>query len=150
MSCNNSSSLKNRNMKSCERYYTNNAQTLIAGGTDILTLGAKVVDTGVSIEADTQSYTTVTKGLYHISGDIVVTSATADGNGTFSVYMDGVQLPCTIRQFTTVDGSVAVHTETDLYLNGCCCEVSHTFTFVVESTTAVGTVTSCTGITKLA
>lgn len=148
MSCGNS--IKNRNFKSCERFYNNNSQALTAGTTLVLTLGAKVVDTGVSIETDTQSYSTVTKGLYHISGDVVITSAVADGNGTFSVYMDGVQLPCTVRAFTTVDGSIAVHTETDLYLDSCCCSVNHTFTFVVTSTTAVGTVTNCTGITKLA
>lgn len=147
MSC--GKSVKNKNMKSCERYYNNNAQALLAAGTLVLTLGAKVVDTGVSIDPDTQSYSVLTKGLYHISGDIVVTSAAA-GNGTLSVYMDGVQLPCTIRNFTTQEGSTPVHTETDLYLDSCCCEVNHTFTFVVTSTTAVGTVTNCTGITKLA
>lgn len=148
MSCGNS--VKNKNMKSCERYFNNNAQALTNGNTTVLTLGAKVVDTGVSIEADTQSYTVVTKGLYHISGDIVLTSTTAGDGATFSVYMDGVQLPCTIKPFETIVGAVTVHTETDLYLSSCCCDVNHTFTFVVASSGAVGTLTCCTGITKLA
>lgn len=149
MSC--GTSIKNKNMKSCERYYNNNAQTLAVEGTTQLALGTKVVDTGVSIETDIQSMTTLTKGLYHIAADIAIDTVTA-GNAVFSVFMDGVQLPCTFKPLTLVaDSQLAVHTETDLYLDACCCNVSHTFTFVLASTTAAATVNNfCAGITKLA
>lgn len=147
MSCSNS--VKNRNMKSCARYYNNNTQTLTVGNTLQLALGTKVVDTGVSIEAQPQSLTTTTKGLYHISADIALDTVTA-GNVTYSVYMDGVQLPCTLKPLTLVaDSEISVHTETDLYLDACCCSVSHTFTFVLTSTTGAGTVNNfCVGIIK--
>lgn len=149
MSC--GTSLKNKNMKSCARYYNNNAQTLAVGGTLQLAIGTKVVDTGISIDADLQSLTTVTKGLYHISSDIALDTVTV-GNVVYSVYMDGVQLPCTVKPLTLVaDSENAVHTETDLYLDACCCSVNHTFTFVLASTTGSGTVNNfCVGITKLA
>lgn len=149
MSC--GTSLKNRNMKSCARYYNNNAQTLAVGSTLQLALGTKVVDTGVSIESDLQSLTTVTKGLYHVTADIALDTVTA-GNVVFSIYMDGIQLPCTYKPLTILaDNETAVHTETDLYLDACCCTVNHTFTFVLASTTGAGTVNNfCAGITKLA
>lgn len=149
MSCGNT--VKNKNYKSCARFYNNNAQSIPVGTSNQLSLGSKVVDTGVSIESDLQSLSTVTKGLYHISADIALDTVTA-GNLTFSVYMDGVQLPCTVKPLTIVaDSQIAVHTETDLYLDSCCCSVNHTFTFVVSSTTGAGTVTNfCVGITKLA
>lgn len=149
MSC--GTSIKNKNMKSCARFFNNNAQNLAVAGTTQLALGTRVVDTGVSIETDIQSMTTLTKGLYHIAADIAIDTVTA-GNAVFSVYMDGVQLPCTYKPLTLVaDSQIGVHTETDLYLDACCCNVSHTFTFVLTSTTAAATVNNfCAGITKLA
>lgn len=149
MSC--SASLKNAHMKSCARYYNNNAQAVAVGTTTQLALGTRVVDTGVSIENDLQSLTTLTKGLYHISGDIAIDTVTA-GNVVFAVFMDGVQLPCTVKPLTLVaDSEIGVHTETDLYLDACCCSVSHTFTYVITSTTGAATVNNfCAGITKLA
>lgn len=149
MSCGNS--VKNKNYKSCARYYNNNAQTVAVGGTTQLALGTRVVDTGVSIENDLQSLTTLTKGLYHIAADIAIDTVTA-GDVVFAVYMDGVQLPCTYKPLTLVaDSRIGVHTETDLYLDACCCSVNHTFTFVVTSTTGAATINNfCAGITKMA
>lgn len=137
-------------MKSCERYYNNTIQNLPEDSTTQLTIaGAKVVDTGISIETQPQSYTTLKKGLYHIAGDVIIT-ATAAGLATFYIAMDGVALPCTIKTVTLAVGNNAVHTETDLYLDGCCNDISHNFTFeVLTDETATGTITHlCTGIIK--
>ncbi len=137
--------------KSCQRYYNNNPQSFVAG--QVLNLqiaGNRVVDTGVSIETQGQSMTTLKTGLYHISADVVI-SVTAASTGTLQVYMDGVPLPCTLRDLTLVAGANPVHVETDLPIEGCCCDVSHTFTFVFTSGTAVGSVLEfCCGILKLA
>lgn len=147
MSC--GKSLKNRYMKSCARYYSNTPIPFTAGSTTQLTInGSKVVDTGVSIDAQNMSYGINTKGLYHFSGDIVLDVATT-GTAVFSVYMDGVQLPCTIKPLNLPEGQFPIHTETDLYLDSCCCDVNHSFTYVLTSTTAVGNITNiCTGIIK--
>lgn len=139
------------NQKSCQRYYNNNPQAIAVGDSLTLTIaGAKVVDTGVSIETSGQSYEIVKPGLYHISGDVTIMGTTA-GDVQFVAYLDGVQLPCTFRMGTlTAAGYETIHTETDLSFQ-CGCE-SHVITFVVNSpNTAVGTVTEfCSGITKLA
>lgn len=136
--------------KSCQRYYNNNPQAFIAGQTVNIQMGNRVVDTGVAIETQGQSMTTLKTGLYRISADAVIT-ATAASTGVFQVYMDGVPLPCTLRDLTLVAGSNPVHTETDLVLDGCCCDVTHTFTFVFVSGTAVGNIAEfCAGILKLA
>lgn len=138
--------------KSCQRYYNNNAQTIEAGGTTQLVIkGNKVVDSGISIETESQNYTVVKKGLYHISADVVIDGTTA-GDVVLTVLMDGVALPCTIRPATLIAGSsTEIHTETDICLASCCCDVNHTFTFVLTSSTGAGTVTNfCSGILKLA
>lgn len=150
MSCSNSTN-KSCNQKSCQRYYNNNAQAFIAGQTiNLIIAGNKVVDSGISIETEPQNYTTVKTGLYHISGDVVI-DATTEGEATLQVYMDGVALPCTVKNVTLPVGNTAIHTETDLSLTGCCCNVSHSFTFVLTSVTAVGSVIEfCSGVLKLA
>lgn len=137
--------------KSCQRYYNNNPQAFVAGQTlQLQVAGNRVVDTGVSIETQGQSMTTLKTGLYHISADVVI-SVTAASTGVFQIYMDGVPLPCTLRDLTLVAGANPVHNETDLVLDACCCDVSHTFTFVFTSGTAVGNITEfCCGILKLA
>ena len=137
--------------KSCQRFYNNNEQTLAAATTTQLVIaGTRVVDTGVSIETQPQSYTTLKTGLYHIAGDVVV-EGSAGGTAVLQVYMDGVPLPCTKRTRTIpATGYVEIHTETDLCLDGCCCDVSHTFTYqITTDTTAAGAVVECcTGIIK--
>ena len=137
--------------KSCQRFYNNNAQAFAAGqAINLQVAGNRVVDTGISIETQGQSYTTLKTGLYHIAADIVVNATTA-GTGTFQVYMDGVPLPCTLKNVTFAAGFTPVHTETDLDLEACCCDVTHTFTFVFTSGTAVGSVVEfCSGTLKLA
>lgn len=138
--------------KSCQRFYNNNPQTLAVDSTTQLVIaGNRVVDSGISIETQPQSYNTVKTGLYHFSGDVVINLTTA-GVVVFRMLMDGVVLPCTIRTFTAGTGYREIHTETDLELDGCCCNVNHQFTFeVVTDTTAVGSVASfCSGVTKLA
>lgn len=144
-------SKKRANYKSCVRYYNNAKQTLTTNATNQMQiLGARVVDTGVSIETQPSSYTIVTKGLYHISGDVYI-NATASGVVQFVAYMDGVALPCTGVKQTIFVGENAVHIETDLEIDGCCA-VNKTITFnVITDTTAAGTVEHiCTGITKIA
>lgn len=137
--------------KSCQRYYNNNSQAFAAGQAITLQVaGNRVVDTGVAIETQGQSMTTLKTGLYHIAADIVAT-VTAASTGTFQVYMDGVPLPCTLKPLNFIAGANPVHAETDLELDGCCCDVTHTFTFVFTSGTAVGNITEfCAGILKLA
>lgn len=143
---------KNCNYKSCQRYYNNNPQAVaVSSNVQLIIEGTKVVDTGVSIETYPQNYTTLKTGLYHISGDVVVT-ATAAGLATLQVYMDGIPLPCTLKPITLAVGANPVHTETDLQIDGCCADVSHVFTYVLTTdATATGNVTQfCSGIVKLA
>lgn len=143
---------KRPNYKSCVRYYNNVNQPLLANTTtQVQIVGTKVVDTGVSIDTEPSSYTIVTKGLYHLSEDVVI-AATAVGVATVSIYMDGVMLPCTYNPRTLYVGNNTFHVETDLDIEGCCCDVSKNITFVITTdATAVGTILHvCTGITKLA
>ena len=145
-----SSSKKRPNYKSCVRYYNNAIQTLTADETtQIAIAGTRVTDTGVSIEAQPSSYTILTKGLYHISADIVI-NAIAPGNAAFTAYMDGVVLPCTFTNHRLAAGNNEIHFETDLLIDSCCCSVNKTITFSVTlDATATGSVVHvCTGIIK--
>lgn len=146
-----SKSLKTCKAKSCQRYYNTTAQPFAAAQTLQLQIaGAKVVDTGISIGTEPMNYTTLKTGLYHFAGDIVI-NATTGGAVRFSIYMDGVELPCTVRHTTLAAGFSEIHTETDLCLTGCCCDVEHSFTFMLRSDAAVGSVVEfCSGILKLA
>lgn len=151
MSCS-STSNKTCHDKSCQRYYNNNPQTLTAGGTLQLTIaGNRVVDSGIAIETEPQNFTTVKTGLYHIAGDIVI-NATAVGIATYAVYMDGVMMPCTLKTVTLNAGDTAIHTETDIRIEACCCNVNHSFAFVLASdgNLAGAVIESCHGMLKLA
>lgn len=151
MSCSNNSNKSCRD-KSCERYYNNNNQVLNAGTTiQLVIAGSKVVDSGIAIDVQPQSYTILKTGLYHISADVVV-DANVAGNVVFQVYMDGVALPCTTKTVTLAEGETAIHTETDLRLSACCCDVSHNFTFTLSSPAAAAgnVIEFCSGILKLA
>lgn len=153
MSCGSNRNHKNCNYKSCQRYFNNNSQPIAADtATQLVIKGTKVVDTGISIETEPQNYSTVKTGLYHIAGDIMV-AGTANGTAVAQIYMDGVPLPCTKRTRTiSANAFVEIHTETDLELDGCCCDVSHTFTFVIttDETAAGNVVEFCSGMLKLA
>lgn len=139
--------------KSCVRYFNNSPQTLAANAATVLTLaGAKVVNSGESIQVEPQSYDTVKIGLYRLAADAVIASSAA-GELTLQWYMDGVALPCTLRKVTLpATGNTEIHTETELTLSGCCCCVNHTFTLVATTdSTAAGSVAElCTGLLKLA
>lgn len=153
MACGNTSA-KTCSQKSITRYYNNNLQPLVAGGTLDLVLGSKVVDRGISIDVENQQYVVLKNGVYHIAGDIVFDSSAA-GYIEFRVLKDGRYLPCTLRTVSVAaDGNVSVHTETDFEVKGCCCNVNHTFTFEVISAgtgTAAGNVVEfCSGIAKIA
>ena len=152
MACNNGNGNR-AYQKSCVRYFNNAPQLLAADSENVLTLaGAKVVNSGSSIQVEPQSYDTVKIGLYHLAADAVI-AATAAGVLTLQWYMDGVALPCTLRKVTIpATGNTETHTETDLALSGCCCCVNHTFTLVATTdTTAAGSVVElCTGLLKLA
>lgn len=151
MSCGNSRH-KTCNDKSCQRFYNNSIQPLpVSTDLQLIIEGTKVVDTGLAIETQNMNYTTLKKGLYHIAGDVTL-EATAAGDVFFEVYMDGVALPCTRRSRTVTIGYNPIHTETDLYLDGCCCDISHVFTYRLRSDAgATGSVIEfCSGITKLA
>lgn len=140
-------------MKSCERYYNTATQSLDAGSTiNLIIAGNRVVDSGISIQAEAQSYNVLKPGLYRIEGDLLFDS-TATGDVILQIYKDGVALPCTMRRVTVpATGYTAIHTETDLQIESCCCNVNHQFTYVLTSAnTGAGDVTFlCTGIMKIA
>ena len=95
MACNNGNGNR-AYQKSCVRYFNNAPQLLAADSENVLTLaGAKVVNSGSSIQVEPQSYDTVKIGLYHLAADAVI-AATAAGVLTLQWYMDGVALPCTL------------------------------------------------------
>lgn len=151
MSCGNNRHKTCRD-KSCQRYYNNNRQPLaVSTELQLVIEGTRVVDTGISIDTQNQSYTTLQRGLYHITGDVTVESLAA-GDVIFEVYMDGVPLPCTKRSRTVAIGFNPIHTETDIYLDGCCCDVTHTFTYRLTSDAAVNgsVIEFCSGVLKLA
>lgn len=152
MSCGNSRNSKTCRNKSCQRFYNNNPQPIaVSSDVQLVIAGNRVVDTGISIETEPQNYITLKTGLYHFAGDVVI-DATAVGDVRFSIYMDGVELPCTVREKTLAVGMNEIHTETDLELSGCCCDVTHSFTYRLRTdTTATGNVVElCTGVLKLA
>lgn len=145
MACN----AMNRCVKSCVRYYNDAVQPVTADATvQLAVAGSRVVSTGTAVDVEPNSYTTLRTGLYHLSSDVVFECTTA-GDLEFNVLMDGVVLPCMTRSLTPTVGYNEIHTETDLYLSGCCPCVSHTFTYQLVSTGAVGSVLKvCTGIIK--
>lgn len=138
--------------RSCQRYYNTTAQPLVAGqALQLAIAGSRVVDTGVAIQTEPNNYTTNKTGLYHFSADVVL-EASAAGDVIFQMYMDGIPLPCTLREVNAVATSIReIHTETDLFLEGCCCDVTHNFTFILTSVdTAAGNVVHfCSGIVKM-
>lgn len=143
---------KNAHAKSCVRYYNNNAQAIAAGENTLQLVGARAVDSGISIQAEPMSYDIVKAGLYHIVADLTLT-ATTGGLVTLEWYLDGVPLPCTFRQVTAVaDVSEPMHTETELAIGGCCCDINKTLTLVLTAATGVvATINQlCTGVLKLA
>lgn len=151
MSCSNKCR-KSCHDKSCQRFYNNNSQAIEANAsTQLVIAGTKVVDSGISIETEPQNYTTLKTGLYHISGDVTI-NATAAGVAVLQVFMDGVAMPCTKKTISLIAGNNNIHTETDICISACCCDVSHTFTFVITTdATATGSVTEfCSGMLKLA
>lgn len=142
---------KNRFNKSCVRYYNNIPQPVTADESiQLQIVGAKVVDSGISIEAENLSYNILKAGLYHFSGDVII-NTTTPGIATLQMYMDGVPLPCTAREVTCLAGNTQIHTETDLWLTGCCCDIDHSFTFILTSDAVEGNVVEfCSGVTKIA
>lgn len=149
MSCFNSS--KSRCMKSCARNYNNTSQLFLPESVNVLTVaGAKVVDTGIAIDTEPQSYATAYSGLYHIEADVTIAATTA-GAVTLQWYMDGVALPCTYtEQYVAVAQVDTVHLETDLFFESCCGKVNHVFTLLLTAdATAAGAVTHiCSGVIK--
>lgn len=138
--------------KSCQRFYNNNIQTLpVSTDLQLIIEGSRVVDSGISIETQNQTYTILKTGLYHITADVTLESL-APGDVVFQAYMDGVPLPCTKRSRTVAVGYNPIHTETDLELDGCCCDVTHTITFRLQSDAAVNgsVIEFCSGVLKLA
>ena len=77
MACNNGNGNR-AYQKSCVRYFNNAPQLLAADGENVLTLaGAKVVNSGSSIQVEPQSYDTVKIGLYHLAADAVIAATAA-------------------------------------------------------------------------
>ena len=149
MACNNGNGNR-AYQKSCVRYFNNAPQLLAADSENVLTLaGAKVVNSGSSIQVEPQSYDTVKIGLYHLAADAVI-AATAAGVLTLQWYMDGVALPCTLKR-VTLPASGNAEIQPAQQICDCCC-VNHTFTLVAttDSTAAGSVIELCTGLLKLA
>lgn len=146
---------KNKNCyaKSCVRYYNDATQTFVAETPLTLQIaGARVVDSGISIDAQPSSYTILKRGIYHLSADIDFT-ADAVGTVVLGAYLDGVLLPCTrIVRSTSANSPITAHYETDLEFDNCCCDITKNITFGITGGAGVGgTITHiCTGITKIA
>ena len=151
MACNCKSN-KNCYAKSCQRFYNNNVQNFSETPTTLQITGTRVVDSGISISTEPNNYVINKKGLYHISADVTFT-ALAAGLVTVQAYLDGVAMPCTLENVTaTANALTPVHIETDVQFDSCCCDVSHSITFVIVGGAGVtGTVNKiCSGITKVA
>lgn len=140
---------------SCARTYNNTAQTVAAGAiTNIITLGNQVVLTGNGIATTQNGFITYKAGTFHLDALIDILGTTA-GDITFSAYLDGVQLPCTVNIATLVaDRHSVVPISTDIYFEKLCpCNnrVRHTITFVANSAGAgVGTIVNvCAGMTEI-
>lgn len=143
MNCN-----KNPYAKSCIRVYNPVDQAFTAADTTLVLQGTSVVNSGCSLTLNPSSIQVNKSGLYHISGDVIITP-TAAGLVTFQLYKDGVALPCAIAQETVASGNAySLHIETDICINVCCVN-NPSFTFVMSGVT--GTVNNLSvGMVKLA
>ena len=151
MSCNSGSSCGCK--KSIARFYNPATQDFLANATTPIAVNAnQVVLQGTAIVPSLNGYRIDKTGLYGLTADVVLLGATA-GNVLVQAYLDGVAMPCTVRNATLVaDGYVSVHMDTDvLFEQVCMCQnnTSHQITFGIVSTGGAGSVVNvCTGIIK--
>lgn len=138
--------------KSCVRTYNNATQAITAAATT-LALGNVVVDSGVSIDIGTNSFTVKGSGLYHLAVDVTYLAPPASSEVTSTVEIqlckDGVVLPCADSKGSVESsGYTTVHVETDLVIPTC--RLSQPV-ISVQTLGAAGTITHvCAGVTKLA
>ena len=149
MSC----SCNNRYRKSVLETCSNTPVTIdptVAGGVPAV-FNTTPTDTGCSIDGQTGGARIRNGGLFEISFDTFVTSATA-GTVKVQLYKDGVPMPCAQDSVTLAAAATGnMHFSTRLEV-ACCCAVNPVFTVVFTSTDITALVVNHTalGVVKLA
>lgn len=124
-------------------------QTVTATATPLSLLGSVCYNSGCSLCANANGISIKSSGLYTASGSVTITP-TAAGTVTVSLALNGVTLPCSVRQQTVVAASpITINTSAIAFGAGACACNSSTLTLVVSG--AAGTVDYVTaGAVRLA
>lgn len=124
-------------------------QTVTAAATPVSLLGSVCYNSGCSLCANANGISIKSSGLYTASGSVTITP-TAAGTVTVSLALNGVTLPCSVRQQTVVAASpITINTSAIAFGAGACACNSSTLTLVVSG--AAGTVDYVTaGAVRLA
>lgn len=124
-------------------------QTVTATATPLSLLGSVCYNSGCSLCANANGISIKSSGLYTASGSVTITP-TAAGTVTVSLALNGVTLPCSVRQQTVVAASpITINTSAPAFGAGACACNSSTLTLVVSG--AAGTVDYVTaGAVRLA
>lgn len=124
-------------------------QTVTAAATPLSLLGSVCYNSGCSLCANANGISIKSSGLYTASGSVTITPTAA---GTVTVYLalNGVTLPCSVRQQTVVAASpITINTSVIAFGAGACACNTSTLTLVVSG--AAGTVDYVTaGAVRLA
>ena len=145
----------NRNLKDChyktaEAAYNPNSQALTAAAAALTLDGTIITDTGVGAEVSGNNIVVRAPGLYYVAADVVA-EATAAGNISLQLMLNGALLPSTLREVTAAAAdSVAIHTEEILYIP-VACGGAYPVINVVAAAAGAGTATLVTArLVKLA
>lgn len=113
-------------------------QTVTATATPLSLLGSVCYNSGCSLCANANGISIKSSGLYTASGSVTITP-TAAGTVTVSLALNGVTLPCSVRQQTVVAASpITINTSAPAFGAGACACNSSTLTLVISG--AAGTV----------
>lgn len=112
--------LKNCHYKTSEAVYNPNSQALTATAAALTLDGTVITDTGVGAEITGNNIVVRAPGLYYVAADMVA-EATAAGNVSLQIALNGALLPSTLREVTAAAAdSVSIHTEEILYIPVAC------------------------------
>lgn len=125
------------------------AQTVTATATPLSLLGSVCYNSGCSLSANASGINIKSSGLYTASGSVTITP-TAAGSVTVYLALNGVTLPCSVRQQTVAAASpITINTSAIAFGAGACACNTSTLTLVVSG--AAGTVDYVTaGAVRLA
>lgn len=145
----------NRNLKDChyktaEAVYNPNSQALTAASAALTLAGTVITDTGVGAEISGNNIVIRAPGLYFIAADMVA-EATAAGDVSLQIALNGALLPSTLREVTAAAAdSVSLHTEEILYIP-VACGGAHPVINIAAAAAGAGTATLVTArLVKLA